>query len=159
MEEKSYEARSSTISGHGLFATKDIPKGSKIVEYVGEIISKEEGLKRDERSMKLTGKTYIFELDEEHDMDGEVEYNEARFANHSCDPNAKYIYEDGHIWIISTRDIKSGEEITFNYEFDYDYDGEFKQYPCKCGSHKCVGYIAAEKDWQKIGEYLASEGL
>lgn len=157
--EKTYEVRSSEISGNGLFATENIPKGSKIVEYVGETISKEEGARRDEKSMKATGRTYIFELDKEHDMDGEVDYNDARFANHSCDPNSKYVYEDGHIWIVSVRDIEPGEEITFNYEFDYDYDGEFKQYPCRCGSHRCVGYIAAEKDWQRISEYLRNEGL
>ena len=155
--EKIYEVRTSEISGDGLFAAKPISKGTKIVEYVGEVVSKEEGIKRDDESMKTTGKTYIFQLDKEHDIDGGVDYNDAKYANHSCDPNAKFVYEDRHIWIVAIKDIQPGDEITFNYEFEYDYEGEFKDYPCKCGSSRCVGYIAAEEDWDDMKEFLKKE--
>src|SRR5262245_8346460 len=125
--------RSSGIHGMGGFARKDISKETNIVEYVGERISKAESLRRCELNNE-----YIFDLDEEHDLDGNVEWNPARFVNHSCSPNCEAQWDEEHIWIVALRDIRAGEELTFNYGYDLI---DFREHPCRCGAPNCVGYI------------------
>jgi hypothetical protein len=84
--------------------------------------------------------TYLFELDENHDIDGAVGGNDSKFINHSCDPNCEPDIRDGKIFITSIRDIAPGEELSYDYSFDFTEDNT----PCKCGSPKCRGYIVAE---------------
>ena len=69
-------------------------------------------------------------------------WNPARFINHSCAPNCEAEVKDGQIWIVAGRDLKVGEEITFNYGFDLE---DYRLYPCRCGAPACVGYIVAEE--------------
>ena len=136
------EFKDSPIHGLGGFAKAAIGKGTRIVEYVGERISKSESLRRCEQNNE-----YIFSLNEEQDLDGKVAWNLARLFNHSCAPNCDADLEDGRIWIVATRDIRAGEEITFNYGYDLvDYRG----YPCHCGSPNCVGYIVAEEFFEHV---------
>ena len=108
-----------------------------MLEYLGERIDKHESLLRCEQSNQ-----FIFALDNDHDLDGNVAWNPARFINHSCRPNCDALLQDGHVWLIANRDIRAGEEITFNYGFDLE---DYRQYPCHCGSPDCVGYIVAEE--------------
>ena len=126
----------SLIHGTGGFARRNTPAGCRVIEYVGEKISKQESLRRCEANNE-----YIFTLSDEHDIDGNVEWNPARHINHSCTPNCEAELGDEQIWIIALRDIQAGEELTFNYGFDLD---AYKEYPCACGSRNCVGYIVAE---------------
>lgn len=141
----------SKIHGAGVFADEDIPKGTKVIEYVGEKITKEEGAKREQAQMKKAkhgeGTVYIFELDDMWDIDGDVPYNDARFINHSCDPNCEVEIEDGHIWIIALRDIRKGEELSYDYGFDLEF---YQQFPCRCGSPKCVGFMVGQEHWDKL---------
>ncbi len=145
--------KNSEIHGSGVFATKDITKGTKIIEYIGEKISKEESDKRQEEQEEIfkkdnsKGAVYIFELDDEYDIDGNFEYNHARLINHSCSPNCQYEMIDHKIWIVAKRDIKEGEELSYNYGFDLE---DYKDHPCKCGSENCVGYILDEDYWSEI---------
>jgi uncharacterized protein len=128
--------RDSRIHGHGGFAKTAIREGTRIVEYVGERISKDESLRRCQDSNE-----YIFALNAEQDLDGNVPWNLARFLNHSCTPNCEAVMEHERIWIVARRDIQPGEEVTFNYGYDLvDYD----EHPCRCGSPECVGYMVAE---------------
>lgn len=90
---------------------------------------------------------YIFTLNNEEDLDGNVEWNPARFLNHSCAPNCDAELEDGHIWIIANRDINAGEELTFNYGFDLE---NYRDYPCRCGTLHCIGYIVAEEFFEHL---------
>ncbi len=129
--------RTSNIHGTGGFARVDIPSGTNIVQYVGERISKSESLRRCEADNE-----YIFDLDEQTDLDGNVEWNPARFINHSCSPNCEAHWDEEEIWIVAVRDIKAGEELTFNYGYDLE---DFLEHPCRCGSENCVGYIVAEE--------------
>jgi SET domain-containing protein len=129
--------KASPIHGLGGFATEEIAPGTRIIEYVGEKIGKAESLRRCEQNNE-----YIFMLDREYDLDGNVEWNPARFLNHSCAPNCDAELIDGGIWIIAKRGISAGEELTFNYGFDL---GDYKDYPCRCGSPSCVGFIVAEE--------------
>src|ERR1700753_1013626 len=94
----------SSIHGTGVFASTDIPRGVRVLEYVGERISKEESNVRCEAD-----NWYIFALDDEFDMDGKVDWNPARYINHSCQPNCEAENLDGHIWIMAVRDIKAGD--------------------------------------------------
>ena len=127
----------SPIHGIGGFATQDIRAGTRLLEYIGEKIDKRESLRRCEQNNQC-----LFALNEEFDLDGDVPWNPARFLNHSCAPNCEAKLAEGAIWIVATRDIRSGEEITFNYGFDLE---DYKSYPCYCGSSECVGYIVAEE--------------
>ena len=129
--------RTSSIHGTGGFARVAILAETSIVEYVGEKISKAESLRRCEAD-----NAYIFDIDEQHDLDGNVEWNPARFINHSCAPNCEAQWDGEHIWIVALRDIKAGEELTFNYGYDLE---DYQDHPCRCGASGCVGYIVAEE--------------
>ena len=132
----------STIHGRGGFARKDIPKGLRVIEYIGERIDKEESLLRCEQNNE-----FIFTLNEACDLDGNIPDNPARFINHSCAPNCDAEVIDDRVWIIANRDITAGEEITFNYGFDLE---DYRDYPCHCGSPECVGYIVAEEFFDHV---------
>ena len=129
--------RESPIHGRGAFAKRSIPRGQRVVEYLGQRISKRESLRRCERNNE-----YIFALNDDEDLDGNVPWNPARFFNHSCAPNCDAELQDGRIWIIARRDIQPGEEITFNYGYDLE---DYRDYPCRCGSPQCIGYIVAKE--------------
>jgi len=124
--------RGSKIEGRGVYAKQDIPEGTQIIEYTGEIISKEEGDRRvDEQDGN--GGIYIFDLDDEHDIDGSVDGNEAHLINHSCDPNCESHDIDNGVWIVATKAIKMGEELSYDYGYEDD------DALCKCGSPNCRG--------------------
>ena len=131
------EFRPSAIHGFGGFATSAIPAGSRVIEYVGERITKEESLQRCSRNNQA-----IFYLDDSWDLDGGVDWNPARHFNHSCAPNCDAEHVDGRIWIVARREIPAGEEITFNYGYDLE---SYREYPCRCGAPECVGFIVAEE--------------
>ncbi|HOX58903.1 MAG TPA: SET domain-containing protein-lysine N-methyltransferase [Candidatus Paceibacterota bacterium] len=132
----------SPIHGLGGFAKAAIGKGARILEYVGERISKSESLRRCEQD-----NGYIFSLNSEQDLDGDVAWNPARLFNHSCTPNCEAQMEDERIWIVAKRDIAPGEEITFNYNYDLV---DYQDHPCRCGSPMCVGYMVAEEFFEHV---------
>lgn len=134
--------RKSSIHGFGGFALKAIPAGTRLLEYVGERISKAESLKRCEAD-----NVFIFTVTDEWDIDGSVDWNPARFLNHSCEPNCDAEQQDERIWIIARRELEPGEEITFNYGYDLV---DYKDYPCACGSARCVGYMLAEEFFEEM---------
>lgn len=151
-----YVIRESKIHGKGVFAARDIKKGERIIEYLGEKISKEEsnrrGLENEERAKAIGGgAVYIFELDEEWDVDGNFDYNDARFINHACRTNCEAVSEDGTIWIYAARDIKKDEELLYNYGYALEH---FLDHPCHCGFPECVGYIVAVEDRKKLRKML-----
>jgi SET domain-containing protein len=132
----------SPIHGTGAFAKAAIPTGTRILEYVGERISKAESLRRCEGNNEC-----IFALNSEQDLDGDVVWNPARFINHSCKPNCEARMESERIWVVARRDIQAGEEITFNYGYDLE---DYQDYPCRCGFLNCVGYIVAEEFFERV---------
>lgn len=132
----------SPIHGIGGFAREAIPPGTPVIEYVGERIDKQESLRRCE-----AGNPFVFSLDDKWDLDGGVDWNPARFLNHSCEPNCEAELRDGQIWIVARREIAAGEEITFNYGFDLV---DYREHPCRCGAAGCVGYMVAEEFFEKL---------
>ncbi|WYJ07825.1 SET domain-containing protein-lysine N-methyltransferase [Opitutia bacterium KCR 482] len=153
---KKYEVRKSPIHGNGVFAACDIAEGEWIIDYLGEKIDKEESNRRglaNEEAAKSSGggAVYIFELDDKYDIDGNFEYNDARFINHACRTNCEAVNEDGTIKFYATRDIKKGEELLYNYGYALEH---FLDHPCRCGFPECVGYIVAEWDRLKLRKLL-----
>ena len=155
------EVKSSSIHSKGVFALVDIPKGARIIEYVGEKITKTEAGRRVDASIARNqqnhtdGAVYIFELNKRYDIDGDVPYNLARHINHSCDPNAETEIIRGKIWIIAIKDINKGDEILYNYGYDIE---DYQQHPCFCRSKSCVGYILAEEHWPALEKLKAQSG-
>ena len=153
-----WAVKKSKIHGSGVISTEDIKNKTKIIEYVGEKISKKEGDKRSaERIKKFSKKknqgiVYIFELNKRYDIDGTPEYNKARYINHSCDPNCEVDIINNKIWIISLKKIKTGQELSYDYGYPFDED-DYKDHICKCGSDKCIGYIVSKDDWKKLKKF------
>jgi uncharacterized protein len=131
------ETRKSRIHGRGVFARRDIPAGTRLVEYVGLPISKEKSAE-----LRLKQNKYLFAVNESSDLDGKVSWNPARLINHSCEPNCEAdLDESDRVWIFSVKPIARGAELTFNYGYDL---ADFKNFPCRCSAPSCVGYMVSE---------------
>jgi SET domain-containing protein len=143
--------KGSKIHGRGMFASKEIPRGTRIIEYTGERITKAEGwrreLKRQDRAARgQDACIYIFELNQKTDIDGSVLWNTARYINHSCKPNCESQITRGRVWIVALRKIKPGEELSYDYYYDYQH---YEDHPCRCGAEDCAGYIVkAPQRWR-----------
>jgi uncharacterized protein len=138
------ELRRSPIQGLGGFARVDIPKGTRIIEYTGEKISNAEADRRYDDEKMRRHHTFLFILNSRTILDAAVGGNEARFINHSCEPNCEAVIGRGHIWIESTRRIPAGTELVYDYQFEDDpeyTDDDLRFYACRCGSPKCRGTI------------------
>ena len=142
---KLYKIKKSNIDNKGLYASRDIKKGTRIIEYKGKIIT----AKRSEKDPKFDNDKaiYLFNLNKKYDLDGDFKYNTARLINHSSDPNCEVTGTGLKIWIHAIKNINRDEELTYDYGFGFDED--FKNYPCKCKSKNCVGYIVrSESRWR-----------
>lgn len=153
--------RRSKIHGNGMFAKRDIPKGTKIIEYVGNKLTKAQSDKRAEeieaKAKKYgTGAVYIFTLNKTHDIDGSVAWNKARFMNHACETNCESDIIAGRIWVLAARDIKKGEELHYDYGYDLS---NWKDHPCRCGKGSCVGYIVTKEKRARLKKLLEKENL
>jgi SET domain-containing protein len=141
--------RRSKIAGRGAFATRRIRKGQRVIEYLGEIITQKESDRRyPDDDKKGNHHTFLFELDKNKVIDASFGGNEARFINHSCDPNCEAIDEEGHIFIFARRNIMPGVELNYDYSYARtagDGPKEEAQYPCYCGAKRCRGSIMEAK--------------
>ena len=147
---KLYRIKKSNIdkNGKGLYAARDIKEGTKIIDYIGNIIT----IKESDENPKFDNKKpiYLFNLNNRYDLDGDVSRNTARLINHSCSNNCDYEGKGLRIWITAIKDIKKGEELTCDYGFSYDSD--YREFPCKCESMNCVGYIVREGSRWRINK-------
>ena len=147
---KLYRVKKSNIdrNGKGLYATQDIKEGTRIIDYVGKIITK----KQTEVSERFNNSNpiYLFNLNNRYDLDGDVKSNIARLINHSCSNNCDYEGKGLKLCVVAIKNIKRNEELTCDYGFSYDSD--YKQFPCKCSSKNCVGYIVREGSRWRINK-------
>ena len=141
--------KKSTIHGTGGFARIDMRRGKRIIEYVGPKLSK---AKTEIELHKAN--YYIFTLDDDYDIDGSVDWNAARFINHSCQPNCEAEITRGRIWIYARRSIKAGEELTYNYSHGLE---DHEERPCQCGAPTCVGYMVAEEFFPTLRQCQESQ--
>ena len=137
---KIYKIKKSNIDNKGLYASKNIKAKQIVIHYKGKLVTKKEV----EKNPKFDNDKaiYLFNVNNRYDLDGDFEYNEARLINHSCNPNCEVDGKGLKLWIFALRDIKKGEELSYDYGFGYDKD--YKQFVCKCGANNCVGYIVRE---------------
>jgi SET domain-containing protein len=148
-------ARRSPIHGNGVFATAPIKAGEEIIEYKGDRITHAQADKRYGDGGE-TGHTFLFTLNERFIVDGNSHGNTARWINHSCDPNCEAVYDEAdsgkpkedRILIEAIRDIRPGEELTYNYGIVLDerHTPKMKKiWACRCGSKKCTGTMLQPK--------------
>jgi SET domain-containing protein len=142
-----FEIRESPIQGLGAFAIKHIPEGTRLIEYAGERLTPRQADERypdgDERHH-----TFLFAIDDDVVVDAAVNGNDARFLNHSCDPNCDVVIEDKRLWIETIRDVDPGEELVYDYAFvlpERHTPAAKRRYPCSCGSRNCRKTILARK--------------
>ena len=134
------QVRRSGVHGKGVFALKPIRAGETVIEYVGEIITWKEALRRHPHDPNDPHHTFFFHVDEKRVIDAGVGGNAARWINHACSPNCEADEVDGRIFIKALRPLKPGEELFYDYGLIIDerYTPKLKkQYECRCGSPKC----------------------
>jgi len=146
-----YFRKKSGINNLGLFAKSDIKKGEKVIEYKGKKFTHKQVEENDRFDNSKA--IYLFTLNERYVLDGDTKTNTAKYINHSCDPNCEVDIIKGKIWIIAIKDIKKGNELSYDYGFGYDKD--FRQFPCKCGSKICCGYIVRDDQRWRINRKFA----
>lgn len=114
-------------AGFGLFANEEIPKGRFIIEYWGELVPSEVA--------DNVGGRYLFDLENGKTVLGGTRKNIARYVNHACRPNAEVRFAKNRIYIYSTKRIKPGDEITYDYGEEY-FDEYIKPRGCICRTCK-----------------------
>ena len=155
MINRKIQTRRSKIHGTGVYATHDIPKGEFIIEYKGRIRRHDE-VDAAYDSDDENGHTFLFTLNDEYVIDANIDGNEARWINHSCDANCDSSHEDAadgnsrhdRIIIKAARDIRAGEELSYNYGIRLVERHTAKQkkiWRCLCGSARCTGTMLQPK--------------
>lgn len=138
----------SPLHGNGVFAARDIPAGTRIIEYTGTLITPEEADEKHPANPDDPFHTFYFSLSCGKVIDGAQNGNDARWINHSCDPNCETEEnEDGtRVFVNALRDIAKGEELFYDYGLILDEeitDTLKNQYRCLCGSDNCRGTMLA----------------
>jgi len=140
--------RNSPIHGRGVYAARALKAGERVMEYIGEIISWKEADERPPSDPNDPHHTFLFSLDDgKRVIDASQRGNDARWINHSCDPNCETEEtEDGRVFIEALRDIRRGEELNYDYCLIIDEKLTKKlqrQYRCLCGAANCRGTMLA----------------
>jgi hypothetical protein len=137
------------VHGKGVYAVVDLAEGETLIEYVGEIITWDEALRRHPHDPSDPNHTFYFHIDEDHVIDAKVGGNSSRWINHSCKPNCEADEQDGRVFIKALRNIKAGDELFYDYGLIIDAPYTKKllaEYPCWCGAKNCRGTLLAPKD-------------
>jgi len=137
-----FRVRRSRVHGMGVFATRRIRKGTRIVEYLGERISHREADRRYASKRPDDNHTFLYIVDRGVVIDAGVDGNDARFINHGCDPNCESVTEDRRIYIEAIQTIQPGEELKYDYSIGRDKDDPAnidEIFACRCGAGDCRG--------------------
>ncbi len=143
-----YIVRGSQIHGRGVFATRDIAAGTRIVEYKGERITEKQALQRHGRNKENPHHTFFFSLEDGRLIDGAKDGNNARWINHACAPNCEAAEQDGRVFIYALRDIFPGEELGYDYGLivsERHTPALKRAYACHCGASNCRKTMLAPK--------------
>ncbi len=139
-----FEIRTSVIAGKGAFAIRDIAQGERLIEYVGERITHDEADRRYDDDSMDEHHTFLFTVSSRTVIDATRDGNEARFINHSCDPNCESEVVRGRVYIYALRDIPAGEELHYDYAYErsgHETEADERRYRCLCGTARCRGSI------------------
>jgi hypothetical protein len=142
------QVRKSGVHGKGVYAVQPFKKGEIVIEYVGEVISWTEALRRHPHDPSQPDHTFYFHLDDERTIDGKVGGNASRWINHACAPNIEAEDDTGRVFLRALRNIKPGEELFFDYGLvtEERYTAALKKrFACHCGAKTCRGTMLAPK--------------
>jgi SET domain-containing protein len=131
------KVRQSRVHGRGVYATQFISEGARIIEYTGKRMSWD-----DAPNDPDDPHTFNFGLENGQVINPEIDGNEARWINHSCEPNCEAIEEDDRIFIYALRDIQPGDELFYDYALELDEPITKKlqkEFKCICGEANCRG--------------------
>jgi len=134
--------RRSSVHGLGVFATRRIAKGTRVIEYLGERIGHKEANRRYAQKSPADNHTFLFVVDRGVVIDAGTGGNEARFINHGCDPNCESVIENRRVYIEALRTIRPGEELKYDYAIARDRDDPQdidEVFACRCGADSCRG--------------------
>jgi SET domain-containing protein len=136
------EVRRSKVHGNGVFATGPLSKGMRLIEYLGERVSHKEADRRYENKDASDNHTFLFIVDSRTVIDAGVDGNDARFFNHSCDPNCESVIENGRVYIEAIRSAQAGDELTYDYQIQREAEDPpdiDEIFACRCGAAQCRG--------------------
>lgn len=131
------DVRESGVHGRGVYAAQFIPEETRIIEYTGQRVSWD-AAPNDENDPH----TFNFGLENGEVINPEIGGNDARWINHSCDPNCEAVEEDDRIFIYAIRDIEAGEELFYDYALEIDEpitEESKRKFACHCGASNCRG--------------------
>lgn len=155
------EARNSKIHGRGVYAIASIKKGARVIEYLGDRISHGEADRRYEQKGDDDGHTFLFIASSRTVIDAGVGGNDARFINHSCNPNCETVIEGSRVFIDAIRSIKPGEELGYDYQLTWettDDPVELALYACRCGAQRCRGTMLDREPLDKPKAKAKTQG-
>jgi uncharacterized protein len=144
-----FSVRRSPIHGRGVFALTQIAKGTRLIEYTGERISHDEADRRYAAEHEYSPHTMLFTVNDDIVIDATRRGSSARWCNHSCSPNCEVEDEDDRIFIETRRDIRPGEELTYDYNLQLGEPhtaSAKRENPCFCGSRGCRGTLLGEEE-------------
>src|SRR3984885_11125990 len=134
--------RRSHVHGRGVFALRRIRKGTRVIEYLGDRVTHRQADLRYEHKPISDNHTFLFIVDRTVVIDGGANGNDARFINHSCDPNCESLIDDRRVFIEAVRTIAPGEELTYDYQIGRDKEDPpnvDEIFACRCGAGSCRG--------------------
>ncbi len=134
--------------GRGVFALAPIRKGTRVIEYAGKRVSWAWASRQYPEVEGEPTHTFLFELDDDMVIDANQGGNDARWINHSCDPNCEAVDDGGRIFIEAVRNIAAGEELGYDYNIRLPErltPTLKKRWPCYCGSKNCRGTLLLPK--------------
>ena len=134
--------RRSRLHGRGVFALRRIRKGTRVIEYLGDRVSHVEADNRYSHKPVEDNHTFLFIVSRSTVIDGGANGNDARYINHSCDPNCESLIEDRRVFIEAIRTIQPGDELTYDYQIGRDKEDPANVdliYACRCGARNCRG--------------------
>ena len=152
IDSKRIIVKNSPIHGKGVFAADLLNKGETIIEYEGQRISWKEAVKRHPHDPSQPNHTFYFSLESGKVIDGNVDGNDARWINHSCNPNCEAIEVHdkkigSRVYLLAKRKIKPNEELFYDYSLDVEgkkTKSLKKEYECRCGAKKCRGTMLSD---------------
>ncbi|HEY3808493.1 MAG TPA: SET domain-containing protein-lysine N-methyltransferase [Steroidobacteraceae bacterium] len=136
------EIRRSRVHGRGAFALRRIRKGTRVLEYLGDRVSHREADRRYDHKQVDDNHTFLFIIDRGLVIDAGKNGNDARYINHSCNPNCESVIEDRRVFIEAVCTIQPGDELTYDYQIGRDKDDPQNVdeiFACRCGADRCRG--------------------
>ncbi|HEX4438877.1 MAG TPA: SET domain-containing protein-lysine N-methyltransferase, partial [Thermoanaerobaculia bacterium] len=138
-----FVVRRSKIHGRGVFATRRIRAGRSLIAYEGQVLTeKQVDARYDHEDDADDPHTLLFHVARDRYIDASVGGNDARFINHSCDPNCESDVVDGAVVIRAIRNIQPGAELTYDYALEIEANPPKRRralYACRCGARRCRG--------------------